>query len=529
MGKLEHQLPLQQEQIQARRANSSLFCERCSMGLSRICGFKCVVVMILSFAVFFSAIFWVFPYHKRQFGFEAKDSVKQSAQLKLLLLCFDYCSCWNKVLYRPPSSTNGVGVLFLDIIVLVLEATVQAYFNLPKPVSLLVRQIPRLEYDIYGEIGFPYTKVAILSMNESNQSNFTDVVFGILSDPMNVPLNPVTSSVLRSSLIELFLQDSNLTLTNSTFGQPSSFEILKFPGGVTVIPEQSAAIWQIPQILFNFTLNNSIDEIVVKFVELKEQLKLGLRLRPYENVYIQVRNEIGSTKDRPITVEASVTSDLGTMLPQRLKQLAQTITGSPAKNLGLDNSVFGKVKQISLSAYLNHTLDPNSPTPSPAPAPSPVQDDYTEPYISPSESPAPSPYPYGESPGSLPLISNSPAPSIVDSPPLPSRHCGGKISPGPSPKSHADPPSSAFPPSMGPEPQWSSGLSPLPVVSYGSNPDQEKGNRKGSVPPPRASASVLPIASSYKIILYVDCKRVHNTAAPSFDALASRVVVEEAL
>ncbi|KAM7470374.1 hypothetical protein LguiA_008557 [Lonicera macranthoides] len=455
MGKLEHQLPLQQEQIQARRANSSLFCERCSMGLSRICGFKCVVVMILSFAVFFSAIFWVFPYHKRQLGFEAKDSVKQSA-------------------------------------------TVQAYFNLPKPVSLLVRQIPRLEYDIYGEIGFPYTKVAILSMNESNQSNFTDVVFGILSDPMNVPLNPVTSSVLRSSLIELFLQDSNLTLTNSTFGQPSSFEILKFPGGVTVIPEQSTAIWQIPQILFNFTLNNSIDEIVVKFVELKEQLKLGLRLRPYENVYIQVRNEIGSTKDRPITVEASVTSDLGTMLPQRLKQLAQTITGSPAKNLGLDNSVFGKVKQISLSAYLNHTLDPNSPTPSPAPAPapSPVQDDYTEPYISPSESPARSPYPYGESPGSLPLILDSPAPSIVDSPPLPSRQCGDKISPGPSPKSHADPPSPTFPPSMGPEPQWSSGLSPLPVVSYGSNPDQEKGNRKGSVPPPRASASVLPIASS---------------------------------
>lgn len=137
-------------------------------------------------------------------------------------------------------------------------------------------------------LNWNFLQIAILSMNDSNQSNFTDVVFGVLSDPTNVPLNPVTSSVLRSSLIELFLQDSNLTLTNSTFGQPSSFEILKFPGGITVIPEQSASIWQIPQILFNFTLNNSIDEIVVKFVELKEQLKLGLRLRPYEVLFLLI-------------------------------------------------------------------------------------------------------------------------------------------------------------------------------------------------------------------------------------------------
>lgn len=36
------------------------------------------------------------------------------------------------------------------------------------------------------------------------------------------------------------------------------------------------------QVLFNFTLHNSISEIKENFVELKEQLNLGLHLRPYE-------------------------------------------------------------------------------------------------------------------------------------------------------------------------------------------------------------------------------------------------------
>lgn len=41
-------------------------------------------------------------------------------------------------------------------------ATVQAYFRLEKPVSDLVPNIARLEYDIYGEIGVPSTKVCII-------------------------------------------------------------------------------------------------------------------------------------------------------------------------------------------------------------------------------------------------------------------------------------------------------------------------------------------------------------------------------
>ncbi|KAJ0754985.1 hypothetical protein HanPI659440_Chr09g0352891 [Helianthus annuus] len=37
--------------------------------------------------------------------------------------------------------------------------TVQAYFKLEKPISFLISQITRLEYDISGEIGVPGTQV----------------------------------------------------------------------------------------------------------------------------------------------------------------------------------------------------------------------------------------------------------------------------------------------------------------------------------------------------------------------------------
>lgn len=122
-------------------------------------------------------------------------------------------------------------------------------------------------------------------MHPAHVFNSTDVIFGLLSDPMDAPVKAVYLSVLRSSLIGLFFQQINLTLTNSTFGQPTLFEILKFPGGVTVIPEKSASIWQIPQIFFNFTLHNSIYDIKQNFADLKEQLRSGLHLAPDEVLY----------------------------------------------------------------------------------------------------------------------------------------------------------------------------------------------------------------------------------------------------
>lgn len=245
MGKGEkslHQQQQQQQQSHDGDNSSGLICPECSRFFNRIAqefSFRCIFFLILGLSVFLSGIFWILPRHSVNSGFDAKEAIK-------------------------------------------LSATVQGYFRLEKPVKELVPHIGQLEYDINGEIGVPDTKVAILSMHQCGASNWTDVVFGVLSDPMNVAIVPVSISVLRSSFVELFLKQSNLTLTASTFGQPSMFEILKYPGGITVIPGQAASIWKIPQILFNFTLNNSITDIVENFGQLKAQLKFGLHLMSYE-------------------------------------------------------------------------------------------------------------------------------------------------------------------------------------------------------------------------------------------------------
>lgn len=126
-------------------------------------------------------------------------------------------------------------------------------------------------------------------MHESSASNYTNVEFGVIPDPINAQMDLVALSLLKSSLIDLFLKLSNLTFTTASVGQASHFEILKFPGKITVIPLQSAAIWQIQQTLFNFTLNNSISDVQEYFVEFRDQLKKGLRLAPYE---VRIASEI---------------------------------------------------------------------------------------------------------------------------------------------------------------------------------------------------------------------------------------------
>ncbi|XVF45752.1 hypothetical protein PTKIN_Ptkin02bG0231400 [Pterospermum kingtungense] len=440
---------------------------RCWMVLSSVSNefsFRCVFVLFLSLSVLLPGIFWILPFRFRNSGFDAKQAIK-------------------------------------------LSAPVHAYFKLQKPVPELVQHIEKLEYDIYEEIGVPNTKVAILSMHQSGASNFTDVVFGVLSDPISSPINPVSLSVLRSSLIELFLQQSNLTLTTSIFGQPSEFEILKFPGGITIIPLQSASIWQITQILFNFTLNNSISEIEDKFIELKDQLKYGLRLRSYENLFVQLTNKNGSTISSPVIVQASVMLDnFGSLLPQRLKQLAQTITDSPAKNLGLNNSVFGKVKSISLSSYLKGTLHATPPSPSPAPSPGPSISPH--PTFLPTHSPASSPKKHhrhhcskckaaspshhsplhspahgsGLYPSSPPSISPAPS-SPVTHPPFPCPYSRRVFPPSSSPKSHSNPVSN-HPPLTSPRSHLSPSLPPLPSVSYRSQPGPSTDNMQGPVSAP---------------------------------------------
>ncbi|XP_073151720.1 uncharacterized protein [Henckelia pumila] len=393
---------------------------------------KCTVVLLLGVAAFLSAVFSILPIRFRHAGFDAKDSIK-------------------------------------------LAATVQAYFELHKPVSELIPYITRLEYDINGEIGVPYSKVIVLSMHQASVSDPTNVVFGFLFDSIDNSMYPVSLSLLKSSLADLFLRQYNLTLTSSIFGSTSSFEILKFPGGITIIPEPAAMILQIPQILFNFTLNSSIYEIKENILELKEQLRMGLQLMPTEVVLIQVTNKKGSTKDPPVTLEASVVSDVGTLQPQRLKQIARIITRStPAENLGLNHTVFGKVKEISLSSFLKHSLHAPSPTPSPCPAPSPEHIPSVAPSISPSFPPIshhllpPCSNCYTSSPSnagqifppSSPPISNSPEPSVAHS----NQHCVSTDPPGPAP--HVSP-----------------SLSPLASVSHASRGLNERtGNSFTSTP-----------------------------------------------
>ncbi|KAF5743911.1 hypothetical protein HS088_TW08G00499 [Tripterygium wilfordii] len=346
MGKGEqedHNLPQQRHDHRHGASSLGLFCERCS-SISRYITFRCFFVLLLSLALLVSGIFWILPSYTKISGFDAKDEIK-------------------------------------------LSATVQACFRLQKPVSQLVPYIERLEYDIYGEISTPDMKVVILSMHQSDTSNWTDVVFGVLSDPINDPINSVFLSVLRSSLIELFLQQSNLTLTTSIFGEPFMFDILKFPGGITIIPPQSNFM-QSALTLFNFTLNNSISEMKENLNKLKDQLNRGLLLRPHENLFVQLTNEVGSTISSPVTVQAFVMSDNGIFFPQRLKQLAQTIRDSPADNLGLDNSVFGNVNSVILSSFLKGITQ--VPTPASSPAPTPELSHTGEPSTLPNPVPSPS-------------------------------------------------------------------------------------------------------------------------------------------
>ncbi|XP_066397420.1 uncharacterized protein [Miscanthus floridulus] len=281
----------------------------------------------------------------------------------------------------------------------VLAAEIKVGFTLEKPVPFLTSHIYKLGNDIFEEIGVPNSKVSIVSMHPLTSKYSTRVVFGVLPYPKDASISLPALSVLRSSLIEMMLQQVNLSLTPSLFGHPSSFELLRFPGGITVIPAQSGFTWANTDPLFNFVLNSSIYQILGNLTELKDQLKLGLNLRSYEKIYLQFRNEIGSSVEAPATIVASVLDGSSNLLPDRLRQLAQLIREPDARNLGLNHSVFGKVKGVQLSSYLQHKISDLSPSPSPAPAPTP----------SPSQSLSPSMPPLLSPFGSIPYPAPRPA------------------------------------------------------------------------------------------------------------------------
>lgn len=254
-------------------------------------------------------------------------------------------------------------------------ADVVASFRLQRMISELCGNKSNLEYDIFEEIGINNSVVSVLSLEPTGESNWTTVTFGLWPYPSNFTLSPTELSILRSSLVSLVIQQSILHLTPSLFGNSYSFEILRFPGGITIIPPQTAFVPQKPDGLFNFSLNFPIDVVQDKLSELKAQMKSGLFLNGHEILYVTLTNLYGSTVAPPTVVQASVLLAVGADNKppslQRLKQLAQTLRNSSSGNLGLNHTVFGRVKQISLSSYLQHSLNNSGNAHSPSPAPQP--------------------------------------------------------------------------------------------------------------------------------------------------------------
>lgn len=113
-------------------------------------------------------------------------------------------------------------------------------------------------------------------------TNITKVVFGVDPAEKGSKLSSTDKSLVRDYLQDFVMEEPPLSLTQSLFGDPFSFEVLKFPEGITIIPPQNVFLLQKVQIPFNFTLNFSIHQIRENFAELTSQLRAGLRLSPLE-------------------------------------------------------------------------------------------------------------------------------------------------------------------------------------------------------------------------------------------------------
>ncbi|XP_076955325.1 uncharacterized protein LOC143630124 [Bidens hawaiensis] len=367
----------------------------CCARVSRFFRFRCVIVLVLGVSVLLSAVFWLPPF------FRSRDR-------------------WDLDL---DSHYKGHDIV--------------ATFMVQKPLSLLQDDLPQLGGDIFDELRVPTTKVVIIKAESIDISNATKIIFGVDPDEYNSKISSYAKSLVRDSFVSLVLHQSPLRLTESLFGEPSSFEVLKFVGGITVTPDQSAYPLQEVLIRFNFTLNFSIQQILDHFGELTSQLKSGLRLDPYENLHISLTNAKGSTVATQTTVQSSVVLAFGTPSTARSKQLEQTIKGSPTKNLGLNNTQFGRVKQISLSSYFNSSSGSRGGTlaPSPAPQPhsSPQQPHHNHHHhhhhgkqLPPVKPPSPSKHPPAPPPSNTPALppAATPAPHNIHNAKPPDCHSG---------------------------------------------------------------------------------------------------------
>ncbi|TVU28690.1 hypothetical protein EJB05_20220, partial [Eragrostis curvula] len=249
-------------------------------------------------------------------------------------------------------------------------AEIQAGFILLMPYSELASHSGMLEKEIYDDIGVPNSKVSVsMSPYPYTYTNSTYVTFGILPDPRNSSINQTSMSTLRYSLIKLTLQQLNLSLTPSVFGDPFCLEILGFPGGITVfLPHSKFRPDLVVQPIFNITFDLTIHQIRHLVHKMKSALGSTLMQRPDEELLIGLTNMNGSTVAIPVTVQVSLSSnDHGIHLLDRLEQLAKIIAEWNLTNLGLNPSIFGKIRDLTLDPLLQDLLQACAPSLPPGP------------------------------------------------------------------------------------------------------------------------------------------------------------------
>lgn len=112
----------------------------------------------------------------------------------------------------------------------------------------------------------------------------TLVEFDVLPDPINTSISARSMHALRKNLIQLTLQQLNLSLTPSIFGDPLCIQMLGFPGGITIEfePLQDNSTVEVVQPIFNVTLDRSIRQLRGLIEEMKEDLGHLLEEVPYE-------------------------------------------------------------------------------------------------------------------------------------------------------------------------------------------------------------------------------------------------------
>lgn len=115
-----------------------------------------------------------------------------------------------------------------------------------------------------------------VSLRPYTYTNTTYVKFGVLPYPRNTSMSTKSINTVKTSLIKLTLQQMNLSLTPSVFGDTFCLEILGFPGGITVsLPHSDSHNPRQP--LFNITFDSTIHEIR-RFLE-EMTIKLGSILK----------------------------------------------------------------------------------------------------------------------------------------------------------------------------------------------------------------------------------------------------------